>query len=129
MSRGKLWLRLTQLSITNCLFETLECPQRRWTRSDISGSLPFLTKDNWGLERVFCRNREQSSIVLIGGNAAMTRRQARSSTVFFFLVLATILLWAYRIYKMRGSAKLAKKVNQSYYQDSSECNIKDGEEK
>lgn len=124
MSHGKLWLRLSQHSITNCLFEKLECPQRRLTRSELSGTLLFLTKDNWGLERVFCRNREQSSVVLVGGIAAMTKGQTRSSSVFFFmsniiyvLLLAAILTWydtllivtmaaivifvAYRVYKMR----------------------------
>jgi hypothetical protein len=64
-SRGKLWLRMTQLM--GCLFQVLDVPQRRWTQSQVTGALPFITKYSWNLEHVFCRSRMQDSIVVTGG--------------------------------------------------------------
>lgn len=92
MSRGKFWLRMTQLSVLSCLFETLESPKRRWTTDEISGALPFLTKNSWSLEHVFCRDRSRSGITVVGGQAALTSNQVRSSTICFFLGIAIYVL-------------------------------------
>lgn len=100
MTRGKLWLRMTQLPIMSCLFETLEHPQRRWTQCEISGALPFITRYSWGLESVFCRSRDRDGVVVVGGPSAMTNRQALSSAICYFLgitiyilLLAGITIW------------------------------------
>jgi hypothetical protein len=132
-SRGKLWLRMTQMM--GCLVQTLDVPQRRWTQSEVSGALPFLTKYSWNLEHVFCRSRMQDSIVVTGGRSALTNKQALSSSVCYFLgiliyilmvcgvlvwlqlptvltVVITALCFVYLLSKTIRAAKLAKKVNE-----------------
>ena len=89
-SRGKLWLRMTQMM--GCLVQTLDVPQRRWTQSEVSGALPFLTKYSWNLEHVFCRSRMQDSIVVTGGRSALTNKQALSSSVCYFLGILIYIL-------------------------------------
>ena len=100
MTRGRLYLRLTQLRILSRIFETLEFPQRRFTQDEINGNLTFNTKNSWSLEGTFCRLRNQSYVTVVGGEAAITHKQALSSTICYFLgiimyvlLVAAILVW------------------------------------
>mmetsp|Transcript_1720 Transcript_1720/g.3672 ORF Transcript_1720/g.3672 Transcript_1720/m.3672 type:complete len:1099 (+) Transcript_1720:92-3388(+) len=136
ISRGQLYLRLTQLRILSRIFETLEVPQRRFTQDEINGNLTFFTKNSWSLEGTFCRLRNQSYVSVVGGEAAMTHQQVLSSTICYFLsvimyvlLVAAILVWVqappvmiiviislyivFWVRKMRRGAKISKKLSES----------------
>lgn len=136
MTRGRFYLRLTQLRILSRIFETLEFPQRRFTQDEINGNLTFNTKNSWSLEGTFCRLRNQSYVTVVGGEAAITHKQALSSTICYFLgiimyvlLVAAILVWvrappviiivilalyiAYWVQKIRRAAKISKRLSES----------------
>ena len=100
MSHGVLWLKFTQLPFLKCFFEELDVPERRWTRDEVDGVAPFLTKYSWSLVGVFCRARDRNTVTVVGGPASITPNQVWSNTICYFLgimiyvlLTAAILVW------------------------------------
>ena len=104
VSHGQFYVRLTKLPFLSCFFETLENPQRWWSQEEIDGNIPYYTRNSWSLDGTFCRNRKQSSIVVVGGPLALTREQTRSSLICYFMGVSIYLLILISICVWFGSA-------------------------
>jgi hypothetical protein len=92
-SHGSWYIKLTKLPILRSCYESLDPPQRIWTRSERDGgNLPFFTNATWSLEHFLCRSRNQSAVFMIGGPSAVNRRQLLSSTICDLLFISCLLL-------------------------------------
>jgi len=67
---------------------------------DIQGNRPFLTRDTWSLEKIFCRDTKSRYVVVHDGPDAVTRAQIHSSVACFVIgnslglaVFAAFLHW------------------------------------
>mmetsp|Transcript_13844 Transcript_13844/g.20424 ORF Transcript_13844/g.20424 Transcript_13844/m.20424 type:complete len:968 (+) Transcript_13844:160-3063(+) len=67
---------------------------------DVQGYRPFLTRDTWSLEKIFCRDPKSRYVVVYDGPDAVTKAQMYSSVACFILgntfgivVLAAALRW------------------------------------
>jgi len=58
---------------------------------DVQDRRPFISKGNWSLEKIFCRNEKSRYIVIAGGPSAVTAAQIKSSGIFA-LIMYTIFL-------------------------------------
>jgi ABC-type multidrug transport system fused ATPase/permease subunit len=94
-----IYSRMTHWGCLSCIFEPVE--ERTYTLEDVQGQRPFVTKNNWSLEKIFCRPRDARYVVVIDGPSKLTRSQMRSSLICAFigyaliiLVIASFLVWA-----------------------------------
>lgn len=120
-----LWTRFVSLGFMDFLFEdvttamkaqgynvtdigeTLQKPSMIGTEGielfdmeDVQGFRPFLTRDTWSLEKIFCRDRKSRYVVVYDGPDAVTKAQMNSSIACYILgngfgvvVLAAALHW------------------------------------
>lgn len=93
------WTRITQ-SYLSRMYTTLETPTRLYTMNDVQDYRPFLTRNTWSLERVFCRPKRSRYIAIIKGPGSLTRSQFRSSfvcsligTALIVLIFISVLVW------------------------------------
>jgi len=99
-SRRGLYSRLVGLSCLKSFFETLDPPQRLFTAEEIRDVEPFLTRYNWGLEKMCCRDSHRSTIIAASGPASLRHKQVQSSfacsvigSILILLLLAGFLVW------------------------------------
>jgi hypothetical protein len=82
------------------LFRQLDDPVKLHTIEDVQDFRPFLTKNTWSLERIFCRPKNSRYIAIISGPGSLTQSQIRSSlvcsligTVLIVLLVVSFLVW------------------------------------
>jgi len=99
-TKQSLYSRCVSLSFLNRFFERLDPPQRMFTVEEIRDVEPILTRQNWSLERMCCRDSRRSTIMAARGPASLRYRQAWSSfacsiigSVLILLLLTGILVW------------------------------------
>ncbi len=96
----KSWWATLSNKLPDWMFKTLDEPYRLYTLEDVQDYRPFLTKDTWGLEKIFCRPRNSRYIAIVEGPGALTQSQLRSSllcslvgTALIILVVISFLVW------------------------------------
>jgi len=88
-----LMARFSQLPCMSRFFYKLDEPKRQYSIDAICDATPYVTDSSWGLESIFCRNRDTRSIAIIDGASALTKSQVMSSFYCFFFGI-TITLFA-----------------------------------
>jgi lipase ATG15 len=93
------WATITEW-LPDSLFKQLEEPIRLYTIEDVQDYRPFLTKNTWSLEGIFCRPKNSRYIAIVHGPGAVTRAQLRSSiicsligSVLIVLIMVSFLVW------------------------------------
>jgi hypothetical protein len=85
-----MYSRITQLGRLSSIFEPVE--ERTYSLEDAQDQRPFVTKNTWSLEKIFCRPRNARYVVVIDGPSKLTRPQMRSSLICAFIGYALIIL-------------------------------------
>lgn len=100
MVRTSIYSKITLLKCLGCIYEPLDPPRRQWTIDEVRGKVPFITKNAWSLEKLFCVGGRTASIPVVAGPSAITRKEATSSfvcailgNIFFVLLVAGLLVW------------------------------------
>jgi hypothetical protein len=102
-----LWTRFTQWSFLSRdspgglpVFKHLDPPRRLYTIEDVQDFRPILTKNTWGLERLYCRPSNSRYVAIVRGPGALTPDQVKSSVacafialILWLLILTSILSW------------------------------------
>lgn len=78
--RFSFWAKLTNI-LPNFLFKTLENPKELYIIDDVQDYRPYMTKNTWSLEKVFCRPTDSRFVLIVGGPGALTKGQLVSSIV------------------------------------------------
>jgi lipase ATG15 len=93
------WAKITQW-LPDLLFKRLEEPVQLFTIEDVQDYRPFLTKNTWSLEGIFCRPKNSRYIAIVNGPGALTRAQLRSSlicsvigSILIVLIVVSFLVW------------------------------------
>lgn len=75
-------------------------PKRHYGTDEARDVLPYLTRFNWSLEKIFCRPWNSRSIAVVRGPSAMTRTQMKSSlacavlgVTIFVSLFASMMVW------------------------------------
>lgn len=94
-----LWARFTSTYLQS-FYKVLDPPQRLYTIADVQDFRPFMTRNTWSLERVFCRPNKSRYIAIVQGPGSLTRAQFKSSflcsligTALIVLIFVSILAW------------------------------------
>ena len=85
-----IYSRMTQWSRLSSIFEPVE--ERTYTLEDAQDHRPFVTKNTWSLEKIFCRPRNSRFVAVIDGPSKLTRAQMRSSLICAFIGYTLIIL-------------------------------------
>jgi len=98
-SKGPL-ARLTVLMARWGLYEILAEPIRYYSIDEVRGQVTFVTNSTWGLEAMYCRNRQKRFVAVVEGESAMTTSQVLSSficyligIVFTLFVFVAFMVW------------------------------------
>ena len=93
-SQTGLFSRLTrQKWLTGFLYTVLDKPVREYSVDEVIEFTPYVTRSSWGLESMYCRNRDTRFITIIDGEGSLTKGQVRSSKMCFGLgTLLTLFL-------------------------------------
>ena len=67
------------------LYMELEEPKLQHDIDLVRGYTPYVTSSTWGLEKLYCRNRQTRYMAIVGGPAALNRRQVESSFACFLV--------------------------------------------
>ena len=65
------------------LFTVLDKPVRQHNVDGVMEFTPYVTNASWGLESIYCRNRNTRFMAIIDGEAALTKKQVTSSIICF----------------------------------------------
>jgi len=85
-----LYSRMTQWKpLIGRVFTELVPPKRVWTINEARGISPFVTKNSWSLEKLYCRDRKTNLIAVMKGESALTLSRGRSS--FACVILGNLL--------------------------------------
>jgi lipase ATG15 len=82
-SHTGLYSKMT-LSMPFCktkLFDALTPPTRRYSLEEIRDIVPFVTNQNWSLEKMYCRNRYSRVIFAVKGPSALLPAQITSNLI------------------------------------------------
>lgn len=100
-TKRSLYSRFVSLPFLNLFFERLDPPQRLFTVQEIRDVEPILTRQNWSLEKMCCRDSRRSTIMAARGPASLRYRQAWSSfacsiigSLLVLLLLIGYFVWA-----------------------------------
>ncbi len=74
---------LTMQGFMDFFYDPLDEPIRQYTVDDVLEFTPFITNNSWGLESVYCRDRQSRFIAIINGESALTKQQVQSSLACF----------------------------------------------
>ncbi len=92
--------RLSMKSCMSGLYTALDTPLRQSNVDEVLESTPLVTNASWGLESVYCRNRNSRFMAIIDGEAALTKEQVRSSiacfafgTIMTLFFIVSFLVW------------------------------------
>ena len=99
-NRG-IYTRFTEIACSLRLFKKLDKPRRQYTVEEVRDVMPFLTAQNWSLERMSFQNKRAQNIVVVkGGPSALRPGQVQSSllygivtTMLLTLAMASLLCW------------------------------------
>ena len=90
------WANFTEkISSFECLglFNKIEGDGRRvYSYIDSLEKRDFITRYNWGLEKVFCRPKDVAFAAVLGGRGRLLRSQAKSSFAFSIIINLLIML-------------------------------------
>ena len=95
-----LYSRITALSFWP-MFETLDPPKRVYRSEEVHDILPFMTKHNWSMQKMWCTgDSRRRSVIVARGPAALTADQVKyaalcsvTSTVLATLLIIGFLAW------------------------------------
>lgn len=76
---------VTMQKFADFFFDPLETPKRQFSVDDVLEFTPYVTNNTWGLESIYCRDRETRFIAIINGESALTPQQVKSSLACFIL--------------------------------------------
>ena len=82
------WARFTKLFVSCGVYKKLpkEAQVRCFSIDEVLDNLPYVTKHSWGLEKLFCRNRQLRYVTVVSGKSKLTKEQINSSAAYFFLI-------------------------------------------
>lgn len=82
------------------MFRPLDPPVRYFTPDEIREHLPFFTRSDWSLERIFCRNPNSQVAFVQQGEGALKRSQVVGSLVCVVLgcLLASLITAGFLVY-------------------------------
>ena len=94
-----LWASLTKVFVWIGFYsENDDANQERvWALEEVIENSPFVTRQSWGLEKVFCRNRKLRSAAIVtstqnDSHIGLGENQMNSSFAYLFVVLGLTLL-------------------------------------
>ena len=76
--------RITRMDFMSSLYTVLDEPKRLYNVEDVLEFTPYITGQSWGLESVYCRNRDTRFIAIVDGVGAISKEQSISSVICFF---------------------------------------------
>ena len=92
--------RLSRLDFMSCCYTIPDEPVREYSVDEVLEFTPYITRSSWGLESIYCRQRNTQFIAIIDGISAITSGQVKSSIACFVygrlitvLVLVSLLSW------------------------------------
>ena len=92
--------RLSRQKFMSCLYNVHNEPVRAYDVGEVLEFTPFVTNSSWGLELIFCRDRNANFVAIVDGEAALTKHQVVSSIVCFIFgsimklfVVIGVLVW------------------------------------
>lgn len=98
ISRG-IYSRITSLLLRTKLFEAIE-PTRCYTSDEVRDIVPFLTKNNWSMQKMWCSADNRHQVVVASGPSALTRDQVKmsalctlTSSIVVILLILGVLVW------------------------------------
>lgn len=92
-TRMGLYSRLTKLSCMKCFFETLDPPVRSFNTEDVRDVSQVLTKTNWGLEKMYCRDSRSRIVAAVEGESALNASQVKSNLLCTLIGVFLCSLW------------------------------------
>ena len=100
-TKKSLYSRFVGMSLFERIFDKLDPPERLFTVDEIRDVESILTRQNWSLEKMCCRDSRRSTIMAARGPASLRYRQALSSfacsivgSLLILLLLSGFLVWA-----------------------------------
>jgi len=96
-----LYSQFTTLPFCSNSFEKLDEPKKIYSSEEVREILPFMTKNNWSMQKMWCAgNSRQHSVVVAAGESALTSDQIKfsvfctvASSVFLTLLIIGLLMW------------------------------------
>ncbi len=92
--------KFTQSSFMSSFYTVLDEPKREYNVEDVLEYTPYITGQSWGLESIFCRNRDTRFIAIINGMGALSKEQIKSSIAcfgvggfLFLFAIISLLVW------------------------------------
>ena len=74
---------LSRQKFMNCLYNVYDEPVKAYDVGEVLEFTPFVTNSSWGLEVMFCRDRNANFVAIVDGEAALTKSQVISSIICF----------------------------------------------
>ena len=98
ISRG-IYSRITSLLLRTKLFEAIE-PTRCFTSDEVRDIVPYLTKNNWSMQKMWCSGDNRHQVVVASGSSALTKDQVKwsalctlTSSIVVILLIIGVLVW------------------------------------
>ncbi len=66
-------------------FDPLDEPIRQYHIGEVLEFTPYVTNNSWGLEQIYCRDRNSRFIAIINGASALSPQQVKSSLACFII--------------------------------------------
>lgn len=81
-SSTAIYSQLTTLSVFSKLFKKLDAPKRVYRFEEIKGTVPFITKWNFSMEKMWCAGDiRQRNVIVASGPSALTPNQIKLSAL------------------------------------------------
>lgn len=91
--------RLSEFLVRFGLYRMID-PIRFYSIDEVRGQSSFLTNSTWGLESIYCRNRQKRFVAVVEGESSLTISQVLSSflcfligVVFTLFVFVSFMVW------------------------------------
>ena len=78
-TRTGLYSKMTQLGFLHKIFVEMDPPTRRYNIEEIRDIVPFVTSQNWSLEKIYCRTQRARVIYAVKGPSALEPGQMKSN--------------------------------------------------
>jgi len=98
ISRG-IYSRITSLLVRTKLFKDIE-PKRCFTSDEVRDIVPYMTRNNWSMQKMWCSGDNRHQVVVASGPSALTREQVKmsaictlTSSIVVILLICGFLVW------------------------------------
>ncbi|KAL3801203.1 hypothetical protein HJC23_012603 [Cyclotella cryptica] len=96
-----LWTLLTKWKYLSCLFSEVDPPKRIYSLDETRGSVSFVTRTSWSLEKLFCRRGGVlGAVPITSGHYGITKSQINSTIAcrilgqfLYVMILAGVAVW------------------------------------